>query len=140
MEDKKIIMVVDAQGGGLGKQLITGIRKEIGDVRIIAIGTNSTASANMLKAGADEAATGENSIRVVSKKADVIVGPIGMVIADSMLGEITADMSVAIAKSDAKRIFIPFNNCDNYIVGISDLNIAGLVTDAVNEIKKIVTL
>ena len=129
------IMVVDAQGGGLGKQLITLIRKELPNVHIIAVGTNSVASSTMLRAGADEAATGENSVRVVSKKVDVIIGPVGMVIADAMLGEITKEMACAIAQSPAKRIMIPFNNCNNYIAGTSEISTGKLIADAVNRLK-----
>ena len=129
------IMVVDAQGGGLGKQLITLIRKELPNVHIIAVGTNSVASSTMLRAGADEAATGENSVRVVSKKVDVIIGPVGMVIADAMLGEITRKMACAIAQSPAKRIMIPFNNCNNYIAGTSEISTGRLIADAVNRLK-----
>ncbi|MBP5331283.1 MAG: DUF3842 family protein, partial [Lachnospiraceae bacterium] len=83
------ILIIDAQGGGIGKQLISEIRKDIPDAHILAVGTNSAATMAMLKAGADEAATGENPVVVASKKADIIIGPIGIVIADSMLGEIT---------------------------------------------------
>ena len=129
------IMVVDAQGGGLGKQLITLIRKELPNVHIIAVGTNSVASSTMLRAGADEAATGENSVRVVSKKVDVIIGPVGMVIADAMLGEITKEMACAIAQSPAKRIMIPFNNCNNYIAGTSEISTGKLIADAVSKLK-----
>ncbi len=129
------IMVVDAQGGGLGKQLITLIRKELPNVHIIAVGTNSVASSTMLRAGADEAATGENSVRVVSRKADVIIGPVGMVIADAMLGEITKEMACAIAQSPAKRIMIPFNNCNNYVAGTSEISTGRLIADAVNRLK-----
>ena len=129
------IMVVDAQGGGLGKQLITLIRKELPNVHIIAVGTNSVASSTMLRAGADEAATGENSVRVVSKKVDVIIGPVGMVIADAMLGEITRKMACAIAQSPAKRIMIPFNNCNNYVAGTSEISTGRLIADAVNRLK-----
>ena len=129
------IMVVDAQGGGLGKQLITLIRKELPNVHIIAVGTNSVASSTMLRAGADEAATGENSVRVVSKKVDVIIGPVGMVIADAMLGEITRKMACAIAQSPAKRIMIPFNNCNNYIAGTSEISTGKLIADAVSKLK-----
>ena len=129
------IMVVDAQGGGLGKQLITLIRKELPNVHIIAVGTNSVASSTMLRAGADEAATGENSVRVVSRKADVIIGPVGMVIADAMLGEITKEMACAIAQSPAKRIMIPFNNCNNYIAGTSEISTGKLIADAVSKLK-----
>lgn len=131
----KTIMVVDAQGGGLGKQLITRIRKEMTDIHIIAVGTNSIATAAMLKAGADEAATGENSVTVACRRADVIVGPIGIVIADSMIGEITPAMARTIAQARAKRILIPFSNCDNYIAGVSDNSMGSLLSDAIGQLK-----
>ena len=133
------ILVVDAQGGGLWKQLIHSIRKEISDVHILAVGTNTAATTAMLKAGADEAATGENPVLVASRKADIIIGPIGMVIADAMLGEITQAMASAIAKADAKRILIPFSNCDNYIAGVSDFSTGHLIQDAVNQLKSCLT-
>lgn len=131
------IMVVDAQGGGLGRQLIDTIKKSIPDVHIIAVGTNSIATGTMLKAGADEAATGENSVRVAAKKVRVIIGPLGMVIADAMLGEITPQIACAIAQADAKRIMIPFSNCDNYIAGVSDFSMGRLISDAVEHLKKV---
>ena len=136
MESQKTVMVVDAQGGGLGKQLITLIRKEIQDVHIVAVGTNVIATSTMLKAGADEAATGENAVLVVSRKADIIIGPVGMVIADAMLGEITPAIACAIAQADAKRIMIPFNNCDNYIAGASETSTGRLIADAVQHLKQ----
>ena len=135
MGKQKTVMVLDAQGGGVGKQLITLIRKEGIDVRIIAVGTNSTATGAMLKAGADEAATGENPVRVVSKMADVIIGPVGMVIADAMLGEITPLMACSVAQAPAKRVMIPFSNCDNYIAGVSDIGTGRLIADAVRQLK-----
>ena len=133
------VMVVDAQGGGLGRQLIISIRKELPDVHIIAVGTNCAATTNMLKAGADEAATGENSVIVAGKKTDVIIGPIGMVIADAMLGEITPIIAKAVAQADAKRILIPFSSCDNYIAGVSDFSMSVLIEDAVRQLKKHLT-
>ena len=139
MAEKKVVMVVDAQGGGLGKQLIATMKKERLDVHIIAVGTNSTATSAMLKAGADEAATGENAARVASKKADIIIGPIGMVIADAMLGEITPMIACAIAQADAKRIMIPFNSCNNYIAGVSDFNIGRLIEDALRQLRRDLT-
>lgn len=139
MAEKKVVMVVDAQGGGLGKQLITTMKKERLDVHIIAVGTNSTATSAMLKAGADEAATGENAARVASKKADIIIGPIGMVIADAMLGEITPMIACAIAQADVKRIMIPFNSCNNYIAGVSDFNTGHLIEDALKQLKRDLT-
>ena len=133
------ILIVDAQGGGIGKQLISSIRKEIGDLHILAVGTNTAATSAMLKAGADEGATGENPILVASRKADYIIGPIGMVIANAMLGEITPSMAQAIAEADAKRIMIPFSNCDNYIAGVSDFSTGRLIQDAVNQLKSYLT-
>ena len=131
------ILVIDAQGGGIGKQLIIAIKQELPDVAITAIGTNSSATSAMLKAGADEAATGENSVVVCSKKADVIVGPIGIVIADSLLGEITPKMALSVAQSKAVRVLIPFNHCDNLIAGTTDMNTKVLISDAVQKIKSL---
>lgn len=130
------ILVIDAQGGGLGKQLITKIKKDIPELTVIAVGTNTIATAAMLKAGADEAATGENAVIVASRKADIIIGPIGMVIADAMLGEITPKMALAVAQSEAMRIIIPFSNCDNYVAGVSDFGISRLTKDALDFLKK----
>lgn len=135
----KTVMVVDAQGGGLGKQLIGSIKKELPEAHIIAIGANSTATAAMLKAGADDAATGENAVRVAAKKADYIIGPVGMVIADAMLGEITPEIARVIAQADAKRIMIPFSNCDNYIAGVSDFSTGRLMADAIAQLRKYLT-
>ena len=134
-----VILVVDAQGGGLGKQLITCIRKECGEVHILAVGTNTAATAAMLKAGADEAATGENSVLVASRKAEIIIGPVGMVIADAMLGEITPTMARAIASANATRILIPFKTCGNYVAGVSDFSSAGLIEDAMKYLKKLLS-
>ena len=133
------ILVVDAQGGGIGRQLITSIRKEISNLHILAVGTNTAATTAMLKAGADEGATGENPILVASRKADYIIGPIGMVIANAMLGEISPAMARAIAEADAKRIMIPFSNCDNYIAGVSDFSTGRLIQDAVSQLKSYLT-
>ena len=129
------VLVIDAQGGGLGKQLVTKIKSELPEVRILAVGTNSIAAAAMLKAGAHEAATEENAVMVASRKADVIIGPIGMLIADAMLGEITPAMALAVAQADAKKIIIPFSNCDNYVAGGGDMSISRLVEDAVEHLK-----
>ena len=131
------ILIIDAQGGGFGKQLVCAIKREFPEISITAVGTNSVATGAMLKAGADHGATGENAVIVGARKADVIAGPIGIVIADSLYGEITPKMALAVAQSDAKRILIPFNHCDNIIAGISDLSVGRLIQSAVEEIKKI---
>ena len=130
------ILVIDAQGGGLGKQLIAALRKNFPDMDITAVGTNTMATAVMLKAGATHAATGENAVVVSSRKADIVIGPLAIVIADSMYGEITPAMSLAVAQSNAKRILIPFNHCDNIVVGIHDYNVAALIQEAIDEVTK----
>ncbi|MCM1261416.1 MAG: DUF3842 family protein [Butyrivibrio sp.] len=134
------ILVIDAQGGGAGKQLVTAIKQNIPDAVITAVGTNSTAASVMLKAGADHAATGENAVIVGCRNTDIIVGPIGIVIADSMFGEVTPKMAAAVAQSSAARVLIPFNHCDNIIVGVADFSMGKLVQYAVDKIKEIVTV
>jgi len=128
------ILIIDAQGGGIGKQLISAIHDKIPDAVITAVGTNTIATSAMLKAGADHAATGENAVIVNSRKADVIIGPIGIVIADAMYGEITPAMANAVAQSNAKRLLIPVNHCDNIVVGVSDLSISSLISAVVLEL------
>ena len=125
------ILVIDAQGGGVGRQLISAIREKLPDADVMAVGTNTVATAAMLKAGATHAATGENAVVVACRKADFILGPVGIVIADSLYGEITPAMALAVAQSTAKRILLPFNHCDNIIAGMSDLNMNNLVQSAV---------
>lgn len=107
------ILVIDGQGGRLGKQVIETVRKNFPESRITAVGTNAMATAAMLKGGADEGATGENPVIVACRRADYIIGPIGIVIADALLGEVTPKMAAAVGQSDAVRILIPMNRCDN---------------------------
>lgn len=129
------VLVIDAQGGGIGKQLISEIKQEMPEIFVTAVGTNSAATAGMLKAGADAAATGENAVIVGCRKADVIMGPIGIVIADSLYGEITPQMAMAVGQSNAKRILIPINHCDNIVAGVTDINIRYLIKSAIDELK-----
>lgn len=131
------ILIVDAQGGGFGKQLVGAVKRNFPQAEITAVGTNSVATGAMLKAGADHAATGENAVIVGCRKADIIAGPIGIVIADALYGEITPAMALAVAQSNAKRILIPYNHCDNIIAGVSDLSVGRLIQSAVEEIGKI---
>ena len=93
-------------------------------------GTNSIATAAMIKAGADQGATGENSVVVACKTADVIVGPIGIIITDAMLGEITETIAKSVAQAKAVRILIPFNMCDTLIAGIADTGTGSLLDAA----------
>jgi hypothetical protein len=125
------VLVIDAQGGGMGKQLVAAIRQGVPGTEITAVGTNSAATAAMRKAGADFSATGENAVVVGCRRADVIVGPVGITIADALLGEITPAMAVAVGQSGAKRVLIPFNHCDNIVVGVSNLSIGALIQETV---------
>ena len=130
------VLIIDAQGGGIGKQIVTAIKREMPQIEITAVGTNSIATTAMLKAGADHAATGEIAVGVGCRKADVIIGPIGIVIADAMFGEVTPTMALAVGQSNARRLLIPVNHCDNRIVGISDLSIGQLIDAVLKEIKE----
>lgn len=130
------ILVMDAQGGGIGKQVVTAVRTRFPDVTITAVGTNAAATTAMLRAGADEGATGENAAVVCCRRADVIIGPVGIVIADAMLGEVTPRMAVAVGQSAAKRILIPVNHCANFIAGVADLSVGRLVDLVVAELEK----
>lgn len=132
------ITIIDGQGGQLGAQLVKEITSQFPDINVIAIGTNSVATATMLKAGAKNAATGENSVIVACRKADIIIGPVGIVITDSLLGEITDKMAIAVGRSDAVRILIPMNKCDNLIAGISNLNMRTLIDDTIAKIHSII--
>jgi NAD(P)-dependent dehydrogenase (short-subunit alcohol dehydrogenase family) len=128
------IIVIDGQGGGIGKQLV-GALKDINGAEIIAIGTNSIATGAMLKAGASEAATGENAVIAACRKADVIVGPVGIAVADSLLGEITPAMAVAVGQSDARKVLIPMNKCDIFICGCISKPMASYLNEAVEQIR-----
>lgn len=132
------ILVMDAQGGGIGKQVVTAVRTRFPDVTITAVGTNAAATTAMLRAGADEGATGENAAVVCCRRADVIIGPVGIVIADAMLGEVTPRMAVTVGQSAAKRILIPVNHCANFIAGVADLSVGRLVDSVVTELEKTV--
>ena len=132
------ITIIDGQGGQLGAQLVKEISTKFQNIDLTAIGTNAVATSTMLKAGAKNAATGENAVVVVSRKSDVIMGPVGIVIADSLFGEITDKMAVAIGKSDATRILIPINKCDNIIAGVPDLITKALIEDAVSRLSAII--
>lgn len=124
------VLIIDGQGGGLGRQLVTAVKEKCPEAEVLAVGTNSTATGAMLRAGADQAATGENAVLVACRRADVIIGPIGIVIADSMLGEITPAMAAAVGQSQTRRILLPVNQCDNLVVGAADLSMADKVREA----------
>lgn len=131
------ILVIDSQGGGIGKQIITAVKEAMPLAEITAVGTNNAATAAMIKAGADHAATGENAVLVGCRRADIIIGPIGIVIADAMYGEISSAMATAVGQSSAKRILIPMNHCDNIVVGATDISNLNLKDSVIHELKKL---
>ena len=107
------LVIIDGQGGKMGRTVIEQLKKNLPDLEIYAIGTNSIATSAMLKAGADYGATGENPVIVGARTADIIIGPIGIVIADALMGEITPSMATAIGQSPAYKILIPVNRCNH---------------------------
>lgn len=129
------VLVIDGQGGGLGRQLVAAIAAACPEAELTAVGTNSLAANAMLKAGAARAATGENAVVVNCRRADVIVGPIGIVIADALLGEITPAMAAAVCQSGAKRVLVPINHCENYVVGVPEQPVSQLVSAAAQKVK-----
>ena len=129
------IIIIDGQGGGIGKQLVSAIKKSCTNSVITAIGTNSLATAAMLKAGADNVATGENAVVVCCRRADIIVGPLGIVIADAMFGEITPAMALAVGQSKAVRVLIPVKHCDNIVAGVSQQSMSKFIDDVVMQIN-----
>lgn len=133
------ILIIDAQGGGIGKQLVAAVKKAFPSETVTAVGTNSLAASAMLKAGADHVATGENAVVVCCRRADVIVAPIGVVIADAMLGEITPAMALAAGQSRAKRILLPIGHCDNIVVGTKELSMGQMVQETVARLGAVLT-
>ena len=132
------VLVIDGQGGQLGSQIIKAVISRYPDIDLTAVGTNAAATTAMVKAGAKKAATGENPIIVACRKADVIIGPIGIVIADSLLGEVTEKMALAVARADAVRILIPMNKCENLVAGVSELGTKALIADVISKLNGIV--
>lgn len=131
------ILVIDGQGGGIGKQLVSSIKAAYPQHFLVAVGTNSAATSTMLKAGADDAATGENAIIVNCRMADVIIGPIGIAIADSLSGEITPTMANAVGQSRAKRLLIPMNRCNTWVAGGNNQTIYSLIQSVLDELARL---
>lgn len=128
------VLVIDGQGGKLGQRLVSGVRKTMPRADILAVGTNTSATESMLKAGASQAATGENAVIVACRQADVIIGPLGIALADAMLGEITPAIANAVASSSAYRVLIPMNLCGTYVAGVSQATSA-IVQDALDHLN-----
>ncbi|MDX9872560.1 MAG: DUF3842 family protein [Clostridia bacterium] len=132
------ILVIDGMGGGLGAQIITQLSGVLPDKQIIAVGTNSTATANMVRAGAKKGATGINAVRVCLRDADCIIGPLGLVLADSMLGEITPEIAVMISSAAIPKVLIPVSHKNLEIIGLQvNSTMADLVRQAVRKTKEL---
>lgn len=128
------ILVIDEQGGKMGAQLVKAILERYPGVTLTAVGTNSSAAAAMIKSGAHHAATGENAVKVGCRRADIIVGPIGIVIADALFGEVTPAMAAAVGQSRAARILVPVSRCDTQIAGVAELSTTELLEDAMKKL------
>jgi len=115
------ILVIDGQGGKMGRLVIEQLKQNLPEIELTAIGTNSIATASMLKAGADYGATGENPVLVNCTDADIIIGPIGVIAANSFLGEITPAMASAIGQSKAQKLLFPTSRCNITVMGTQEL-------------------
>ena len=125
------ILIIDAQGGGIGRQLVAAIRESLPEAEITAVGTNTAATAAMLKAGATAGATGENAALVNAARADILAGPVGLVMANSMLGECSPAIACAVAESRAQKVLIPVSKCGAWIAGLPEKPLAAYISDAV---------
>lgn len=133
------IIIIDGQGGGVGKALTEQLKSRLPDQPLLALGTNAMATAGMLKAGADMGATGESAIIYNCRDADIILGPIGIVLAWSMLGELSPAMAQAVGESKAVRILVPIGKCRTKVAGLPDIPLSAAVEAAVNETVRIVS-
>lgn len=129
------VLVIDGQGGGIGKSLVQRLAQENLPIDIVALGTNSAATNQMIKAGATKAATGENAIIVQCKKADIIMGVIGILAANSLMGELSPAMAVAIGESDAQKILIPLTRCHISITCSNNITLSDHLDDAIIQLK-----
>lgn len=137
MAKKTNILIIDGQGGGMGKGLTESIKQRFNDVTVTAVGTNAFATQAMLKAGADRAATGENAVIVACRSADIIVGPVGIAIADSLYGEISPKMAEAVGQSGGAKVLLPMNMCDILIAGVGKIPASKLIEDCIEKIADI---
>ena len=130
------ILIIDGQGGRIGRALIEAALKELPEAEVAAIGTNAIATSNMLKSGVKEAATGEYPVVLNAPKADFILGPVGIIAAGSLMGEVTPEMARAVGLSWAKKVLVPMNRCETLIAGMPDTPVGELVKSAVEMVKR----
>jgi hypothetical protein len=135
------LLIIDGQSGRLGAQIIEGLRKAglSESHHIVAVGTNALATSGMINAGADQGATGENAVIVQCRTADMIIGPIGIVLADAMLGEITPAMAAAVGASNAARVLIPSDRCSTFVIGVAPMTRKQQIDAAVAQVVALCT-
>ena len=133
------LLIIDGQGGRVGRQLAEAVLSKFAQYETVVVGTNTIATSEMLKSGVRPGATGENAVVVNCRDADIIIGPIGIVIADSMLGEITPKMALAVAQAKAHKVLIPSAKCNNTVAGVGSLTMTELISDAVSKAEKIIS-
>lgn len=133
------VMILDGQGGGIGAAVIKGLRAAIGpELEVLALGTNSIATSNMMKAGANKGGTGENAIAVTSRRVDVIIGPLAILMADAMMGEVTPKVASAVSSSPAGKILIPLTQEKVTLVGVSGEPLPHLVNQVIGILKEMI--
>ncbi len=135
MEVSVRIMIMDGQGGGVGRSLVEELHLRNPEDELIAVGTNAAATSNMMKGGTALGATGENAVIYNSRRVDAIVGPIGIVVANAMLGEITPGMAEAVASSNAKILLIPVSRCHVEVMGVESKKLGDYIKEAVDKLK-----
>ncbi|MEZ4509867.1 MAG: DUF3842 family protein [Eubacteriales bacterium] len=133
---KPIVLVIDGQGGRIGRLLVEQLAARAERYEILAVGTNSIATTTMMKAGASRAGTGENAVVVNCRAADCIIGPLGILIADSMMGEITPTIAVAVGQSPAVKLLIPMNLCNSFIAGLGSCGIKEMIAFTLEELDR----
>ncbi len=134
------IAVIDGIGGGIGAQIVERLRREsVADLCIVALGTNAVATQRMVDAGADRGASGENAIRVSVGAADVVIGPVGIVLPNAMMGEITPGIAEAVFGARGKKLLLPLSQPHVTIVGMAQKNVADLIGDAIDLVKRMKT-
>lgn len=135
----KTVAVVDGQGGGIGKAIVEKVKKAFPELEVIALGTNAVATGQMLRAGADEGATGENAIIHNMQHVDVVMGVIGILNANSMMGELTPAMATAIGGSHTYKILLPINRCHIHVVSVEEQPLGNHIDNAVEALREYIT-
>lgn len=132
------VVVIDGQGGGLGRSIVEAIKSSDLDLTVIGVGTNSIATNSLRKGGADIIATGENAIIYNAKNAKIIIGPIGLAFTNSMYGEISPNMAKAVNESEAKKYFLPISKCSSTVIGIVKKPMNEYIEELIGELKEYV--